>query len=192
MSNSSHSLAFPDKSGRVMRHSPGPSASSGLPVAFSIVSGPATVSSNLVTLTGGGTVTVRASQSGNTNFNAAPDIDRSFVVTKLPQTITFGALSKQVVGDAPLCCRHRQALIAGQLFSAVRPSDLEWEYCDNDRTGLAVIRASQSGDATNAPAPNVDQVLLIVPGNNVITDAQRLANGMFTMRFTATREQTMS
>jgi len=49
--------------------------------------------------------------------------------------------------------------------------------------GLAVLRASQSGDATNAPAPNVDQVLLILPGNNVITDAQRLANGMFTLRF---------
>jgi hypothetical protein len=49
--------------------------------------------------------------------------------------------------------------------------------------GLAVLRASQAGDATNAPAPNVDQVLLIVPGNNVITDAQRLANGMFTLRF---------
>ena len=49
--------------------------------------------------------------------------------------------------------------------------------------GLVVLRASQSGDATNAPAPNADQVLIVTPGNNVITDFQRLANGMFTFRF---------
>jgi hypothetical protein len=29
----------------------------------------------------------------------------------------------------------------------------------------------------------VDQVLIVVPGNNVITDAQRLANGIFSLRF---------
>jgi hypothetical protein len=29
----------------------------------------------------------------------------------------------------------------------------------------------------------VDQVLLVAPGNNVIAEAQRLANGMFTLRF---------
>src|SRR5712692_4724499 len=39
-------------------------ASSGLPVSFTITSGPATVSGSTVTLNGAGTVTVRASQSG--------------------------------------------------------------------------------------------------------------------------------
>jgi hypothetical protein len=57
------------------------SASSGLPVSFAIVSGPATISGNTVTLTGTtGTVTVRASQSGDVNYTAAPDVDRSFEV----------------------------------------------------------------------------------------------------------------
>lgn len=49
--------------------------------------------------------------------------------------------------------------------------------------GVVTVRASQSGDATHAPAPKVDQALLVAPGNNVITDFQRLANGMFTLRF---------
>ena len=49
--------------------------------------------------------------------------------------------------------------------------------------GLVVVRASQPGDATHAPAPNVDQVLIVAPGNGVMTDFQRLANGMFTFRF---------
>ena len=42
-------------------------ASSGLAVGFSIVSGPATLIGTTVTITGAGTVTVRASQAGNGN-----------------------------------------------------------------------------------------------------------------------------
>ena len=57
------------------------SASSGLPVSFEIVSGPATISANTITLNGTpGTVTVRASQSGNVDYNAATPVDRSFQV----------------------------------------------------------------------------------------------------------------
>ena len=57
-------------------------ASSGLPVTFSIVSGPATVSGNTITLTGApGTVTVKASQAGDANYNPAPDAFRSFNVS---------------------------------------------------------------------------------------------------------------
>src|SRR3974390_409980 len=61
-------------------------ASSGLPVTFSIASGPATISGNTVTLIGTGLVTVRASQPGNTNYLPAPDVNQSFTVT--PATLT--------------------------------------------------------------------------------------------------------
>ncbi|HEX8098145.1 MAG TPA: BACON domain-containing carbohydrate-binding protein, partial [Pyrinomonadaceae bacterium] len=56
------------------------SSSSALPVTFSIASGPATVSGNTVTLNAAGTVVVRASQDGNSNYNAAPPVDQSFTV----------------------------------------------------------------------------------------------------------------
>ena len=159
-------------------------ASSGLPVTFSIVSGPASLSNNVVTLTGSGTVTVRASQAGDSTFNSATNVDRSFVVAKLPQTITFGALSKQVVGDDPFALSASASSGLPVSFSVLSgPVILNGNIVTMTGAGLAVLRASQSGDATNAPAPNVDQVLLILPGNNVITDAQRLANGMFTLRF---------
>lgn len=175
---------LPDKSAGDAPFTLTASASSGLPVAFSIISGAATVSNNLVTLTGGGTVTVRASQSGNANFNAAPDIDRSFVVTKLPQTINFGALSKQVVGDAPFALSASASSGLPVSFSVLSgPVILSGNLVTITGAGLAVLRASQSGDTTNAPAPNMDQVLIIAPGNNVFTDYQRLGNGMFTLRF---------
>src|SRR6185503_10925827 len=42
-------------------------SSSGLPVTFAIASGPATIAGNVVTILGGGTVTVRASALGGSN-----------------------------------------------------------------------------------------------------------------------------
>ncbi|MEY2879071.1 MAG: hypothetical protein RLZZ15_1451, partial [Verrucomicrobiota bacterium] len=61
-------------------------ATSGLAVTFTVVSGPATISGSALTLTGAsGTVVVRAAQAGNTVFNAAPSVDRSFVVTAAPR-----------------------------------------------------------------------------------------------------------
>ena len=159
-------------------------ASSGLMVTFSIVSGPATVSSNVVTLTGAGTVTVRASQSGNTNYNAALDVARTFVVAKLPQFITFGELSRQVFGDAPFALSASASSGLPVNFSVLSgPAIVSGNILTIRGSGLVVLRASQSGDETYTAAPNVDQALFVAPGNNVITDFQRLANGMFTFRF---------
>jgi hypothetical protein len=58
------------------------SASSGLPVTFTVVSGPALLSGNVVDLTGAtGTVVIRASQAGNATYAAALYGEVSFVVT---------------------------------------------------------------------------------------------------------------
>jgi hypothetical protein len=57
---------------------------SGNPVTFSIVSGPATATGtngSTITLTGAGSVTIRASQEGNANYNPAQSVDRSFQVS---------------------------------------------------------------------------------------------------------------
>lgn len=55
-------------------------ASSGLTVSYSIVSGPATISGNTVALTGIGTVTIRATQAGNMYYQAATPVDNIFCV----------------------------------------------------------------------------------------------------------------
>ena len=56
-------------------------ASSGLPVTFSVASGPATISGNTVTINGTGTITILASQAGNGIYSAAPGVTQSFQVT---------------------------------------------------------------------------------------------------------------
>lgn len=69
-------------------------ATSGLTVTLSIVSGPATILNGTVTLTGSlGDVVIRGVQAGNGNHNAAADVDRTVhVVEKMP------ILSKKVFG----------------------------------------------------------------------------------------------
>ncbi len=63
-------------------------ATSTLPVSYSVVSGPAVVSGNTVTPTASGVITVRASQGGNDAFNAAPDVSRTFTATLPANPVT--------------------------------------------------------------------------------------------------------
>ena len=59
-------------------------ASSGLPVSFSVGSGPATITNGTnVIITGAGTVFIVATQSGNTNYAAATPVTNSFTVNPL-------------------------------------------------------------------------------------------------------------
>lgn len=75
------------------------SSSASLPVTFTVQSGPATVSGSTLTLTGSGTVVVRASQAGNTNYSAAANVDRSFNVTTTTAAVVLGNLSATYDGN---------------------------------------------------------------------------------------------
>ncbi|WP_420582017.1 T9SS type A sorting domain-containing protein [Reichenbachiella sp.] len=55
-------------------------ASSGLLVSFSVIVGPATLSGNVLTMTGAGRVTIEASQAGNETYNPASSVQRMFDV----------------------------------------------------------------------------------------------------------------
>ena len=73
---------------------------SGLPIIFQILSGPATISGNTVTINGTGTVTVRASQSGSPNYNVATPVDRSFDVVAANANIALSNLAQTYDGTA--------------------------------------------------------------------------------------------
>jgi hypothetical protein len=81
---------------------------SGLPVSFKIVSGPAKLSGSVVTLTGAGRVVIQASQPGNATYVAAAPVTRTINITKTtpviawtaPASITYGAKLSSVQLDA--------------------------------------------------------------------------------------------
>ena len=64
-------------------------ASSGLPVTFTLVSGPATLAGNLLRITGPGAIAVTASQPGDALFNPAPDVTRALNAVAAP-TVRYG------------------------------------------------------------------------------------------------------
>ena len=73
-------------------------ASSNLPVTFSVVSGPASVNGNTVTITGAGQVTLRATQLGDDTYDSA-SADQTFTVA--PALLRVIADSKTKVFGAP-------------------------------------------------------------------------------------------
>ena len=69
-------------------------ASSGLPVTFTVVSGPATVSGSTVTITGIGPVTIQADQAGNSQYLPAPPVQQSFTVAPATLTVTANNVTR--------------------------------------------------------------------------------------------------
>ncbi len=72
-------------------------ATSGLPITYQIVSGPATVNSNVVTLTGTGRVIIKAVQNGNADFLAANEIIQEFCVIPPKPIISMNASNNWIL-----------------------------------------------------------------------------------------------
>jgi hypothetical protein len=87
-------------------------ASSGLAVSFSVLSGPATVSGNILTITGAGTVLVAANQPGNADYSAAPQVTATIVVNKATPTLTWSTPAPITYGT-PLSAAQLDATSGG-------------------------------------------------------------------------------
>ncbi len=157
-------------------------SSSGLPVTLTVVSGPATIDGNTVTLTGAtGTVTISASQAGDDTYNAAPDVEQSFTVTDVPkdsQTIDFQALENKFKTEAPFKVSATATSGLPVTFSVVSgPATMSNDTVTLDGImGTVTIRASQAGDETYAAAPDVEQSFDVI---NSTFDQNLLFNGGF-------------
>ena len=77
-------------------------ASSNLPVTLTLVSGPATLADQTLTITGAGTVVLKASQAGNTGYVAAPEVIASITVAARPLTITAKNVSRAYGASNPV------------------------------------------------------------------------------------------
>ena len=147
-------------------------ASSGLAIAYSVESGPASVAGNQLTILGAGSVTVVANQSGDSGskINAAPSISRSFNVSPetsivtwaTPSAITYGTvlgspqLSASVEGDIAGTLTYSPS--AGTLLAAgnqtlnvvFSPSDTA-NYTSNSNTfvSLTVNKATEAVSLSN-------------------------------------------
>jgi hypothetical protein len=157
-------------------------ASSGLAVALSIDATSATVctigNNDTVTFVGEGTCTINANQSGDDSYAPAPQVQQSFEVISaggvIPQTIAF-------TSTAPV-----NAKVAGPIYlaTAAATSGLpvvltidgsSTTVCAIDSgtvtfigAGVCTIDANQGGNATYAPAPQVQQSFAVAGAGGVV------------------------
>jgi uncharacterized delta-60 repeat protein len=142
--------------------------SSGLPVSYT-ASGACAVSGNTLQIGGVGSCTITASQSGTAFFVTAPQVVRTFNISKADQVITFGTAPSGVTVGQPLVFVSASSTsptappstipiplssltpavctAAGINFSVVAPL----------ATGTCIVAADQPGDANYNAAPEATQ-----------------------------------
>lgn len=74
------------------------SVSSGGPITFSVVDGPAIIDGNTVAINGAGDITIRASSGATNNYDAAADVTITFTVEKAIANLSFSGLTQTYNG----------------------------------------------------------------------------------------------
>ncbi|NQZ77150.1 MAG: T9SS type A sorting domain-containing protein [Ekhidna sp.] len=165
-----------------------------LPIQYSIVEGEdfTTISGTELTFSGTGNVTVEASQTGSSNYNAAASVSQSFTVIdsrKQDQTITFTSLTDATYGDAPITLDATSNSGLGVSFSIVSGDDAS--IVGNTLTilgaGTVEIEARQDGnDGFNAAEPVVQSLVIDAASVTITPDDKEIALGDALPTFTIT------
>jgi hypothetical protein len=93
-------------------------ATSGLPVDIAVTSGPATLSGNELVITGAGTVTVQATQAGNTVYAAAAPVRMTLTVNPAPLTVVANKQSVPFGSPIPALTGTLTGVVAGDGITA--------------------------------------------------------------------------
>ena len=139
-------------------------ATSALPVGFSVARGQGTVTEGKLVTGGAGEVWVQATQAGNDTYNAAPPVVRVLRVEQGGQTIQFAALGKVTYGDAPVNLAATASSGLPVSYAVVSgPARVNGAKLTVSGAGEVVVRASQPGDVNTVAAAPVEQLLVVEP-----------------------------
>ncbi len=145
-------------------------ASSNLDVAYTVVSGPITITGNSVRITGAGTATIAANQSGNTSFNPAPEVRKSFAIAKAGQAITFNAIPNQVFGDEDFNFIATTSAGLTVSFSVITgPASVNGNTVSLTGAGTVEIAADQAGNDKYNAATRVTRSFEVAKADQVVT-----------------------
>ncbi len=143
------------------------------PVTFSVLSGPGTISGNILTIKAAGTIIVAADQTGNANYGAAAEVQRSIVVSTAAQTITFPQPASPVTYGSAMT--FTVTATGGASGSPVTFSILSGPATINGSTvtiltaGSIVVAADQTGNANYSTATEVQRTVVIAKATATLT-----------------------
>ena len=139
-------------------------ASSGLPVTFSVEPASAavcTLAGNVVSFVGSGTCAIDANQAGDGSYLAAPQVQQSFTVGLVPQTISFTSTPpvSPVVGDPAYTVAATATSGLAVTFTAAAGSagicTVSGSTVSFVGAGTCTVDGNQSGNGTYQAAPQV-------------------------------------
>ncbi len=126
----------------------GATTDSGLPITYSVISGPATVSGNTLLITGTSAVVVRASAGGNTTY-APATADASISAKKAEQHIDTTPVPSVTHTDGKLTLAATSNSGLPITYSVVSgPATIDGNTLTFTGSGQVVIRMAQAGNGT--------------------------------------------
>lgn len=152
-------------------------ATSGLPVAFTIdaaASAVCSIAGAAVSFTAAGTCVINANQPGNASFGAAPQVQQSFVVVKSNQTISFtstapaGATSGGLTYTVTATATSGLAVAFSIDASASAVCTIAGATVSFIGGGTCVINANQAGNASFNAAPQLQQSFTVAKATQTI------------------------
>lgn len=160
-------------------------STSGLPVSFEIVEGPASLAGSMLTFTGMGQVVIRAIQAGDGTYASAAPVFQSFYIADEIQHIFFEPVANQLINSTVSLHAVTTSGFPAIIEVVTGPFDVSAGFPPNQAlqtgsiTGTVVLRAYQVGGTldgvTYAPADDVIMTVEVVsPGasNAPLTFAQ--------------------
>jgi hypothetical protein len=146
----------------------GATASSGLAVSF-VASGACTVSGASVHIASAGSCTITASQGGNANYNAAPDVSQSFSIAKGGQTIAFDPVGGKTFSDADFAVSASSSSALPVALTATGGCTISAATVHISAAGTCNLTASQAGDTNYDAAADVAQTITVAKASQTIT-----------------------
>jgi hypothetical protein len=168
-------------------------ASSGQPVTYT-VTGPATLSGSMLTVTGVGTVTVTASVAAGTDFTAATPVTQTLTVNPATPTLTFASIANQTFGAAPFAVSATSNSTATITYSVVSgPATITGKIVTLTGDGTVTLEASVAA-AGNYSAATATTTFSVTgtPAITVNNGNKTLNFGIFPFGLTGTNQITFA
>jgi len=157
------------------------SSSAGLPVTCQITQGPGMIKKGQYIAQGARTVTIHATQGGDSNWLPAPSVDATFTVTGVPQAISFSLGTYYYNPVQPGSYNITNSLVTasypgGYLSAApsglpltnwvvLGPATVSGYRLTPTGTGVVTVAAAQLGNGIYAPVTNI-QTTTILPSQD--------------------------
>ncbi|MEZ4861005.1 MAG: PxKF domain-containing protein [Caldilineaceae bacterium] len=140
--------------------------SSGLPVSFA-ATGNCTSTGNIVHLTGIGSCTITASQSGDSNYNPAANVAQTFSITQAASTMTVTCPPHLLYTASAITPCTATASGAGLTPVDVSASLI---YANNLFAGTATATATWAGDSNHTGSTGVGEFIIDQAPSSVTVD----------------------